>query len=113
MTNSRTRSVSYKPRYTQMEAYDLLPPIVQRALQEGPQEWDTGHFLRRFRKCAKTMGDEPAAIFIARIIWDTHRREVREGYCWRERRPGQKWSDVPPSPHVEAQATMAAIWSRP
>ena len=113
MGNSRTRRISYKPRYTQMEAYDMLPQIIQRALQEGPQEWDTGYFLRQFRKSTKVVGEERAAVAIARRIWDTHRLEVKNGHCWRERKPGQKWDSVPLSPHVEAQATMAAVWSKP
>lgn len=114
MGNSRTRRISYKPRYTQMQAYDMLPQIVQRALQEGPQEWDTGYFLRQFRKAIKDgWTEERAAQFVARNVWHAHRREIRDGHCWRERKPGQKWSDVPPSPHVEARATMAAVWSKP
>ena len=113
MGNSRKRRINYKPRYTQMEAYDMLPQIVQRALQEGPQQWDTTWALRQFRKCLKTMGDERAANFVARQLWDAHRREIRNGHCWRDRKPGQKWDSVPLSPHVEAQATMAAVWSKP
>jgi len=91
----------------------MLPQVIQRALQEGPQQWCANWCLNRYRKEAKRYGQERAALYVARVIWDAHRREVRDGHCWRTRKPGQKWSDIPPSPHVEAKATMAAIHSRP
>lgn len=107
MGNSRTRSVNYKPRYTQMEAYDMLPKKVRDAMKEGPSEWDTGFFLREYRKLLKEgYTEEHAEDYVARYVWRTHNREVAEGKPWRPRKPGQRWRDVPPSPHNMAKATM-------
>lgn len=108
MSNSRTRRISYKPRFTQMEAFDMLGPETRAALREGPQEWDTGSILRRRDKLVKSSRCtlEAADKLIAKEVWRWHREEVREGYPWRERKPGQRWCDVPPSPHNQADATL-------
>jgi len=108
MSNSRTQSINYKPRYTQMQAFDLLGPVTRAALREGPQEWDTGWLLRRFNKLVKSSRYtlETADKLVAKEVWRAHRQEVREGKPWRDRKPGQRWSDVPPSPHNQADATM-------
>lgn len=107
MGNSRTRAISYTPKYTQMEAYDLCPPLVQQALQEGAQEWDTGFVLRAYKKEAKLSNPQAAERLIAGRVWYWHKREIKEGHCWRKRAVGQKWSTVPQSPHNQANATMA------
>ena len=114
MDNSRTRKISYTPRYTQMEAYDLCGPLAQQAMREGPQQWDAGAVLRYFRKLLKN-GFSPSAADrnAARWIWDCHHQEVNEGYPYRSRRPGQRWSDVPPSPHNAAYATMLCYHKMP
>lgn len=106
-TNSRTRSISYKPRYTQMEAYDLLPPVVRDALKEGPQEWDTGWLLREYKSQLKKFGPKTAGRNVARIVHEATANEIAEGKPWRDRKPGQRWRDVPQSPHNQAGAAMA------
>ena len=107
MANSRTRVIRYTPKYTQMEAYDLCPPLIQQALQEGAQEWDTGAVLRAYKKEAKLSNPQTAEKLIANRVWYWHKLEIKNGYCWRTRAVGQKWSTVPQSPHNQANATMA------
>ena len=107
MSNSRTRRINYKPRMTQMEAYDALPLDIKRALQIGPQQWDSYTILRMYRARLKDGFDEGYSIRqTVRDIMRWHRHEVQEGKPWRPRKVGQKWSDVPPSPHVIAEAKM-------
>ena len=107
MSNSRTRRINYKPRMTQMEAYDALPLDIKRALQIGPQQWDTYAILRMYRARLKDGFDEGYAIRqTVRDVMRWHRHEVQEGKPWRPRKVGQKWSDVPLSPHVIAGAIM-------
>src|SRR6185312_3629280 len=50
MANSRTRSINYKPRMTQMEAFDKLAPEVRDFLRATLTEWDTTSILRFQRK---------------------------------------------------------------
>ncbi len=50
MGNSPTRSISYTPRMTQYEAYDLLPPQVQHALQEAVTAFDAYATYRAVKK---------------------------------------------------------------
>ena len=108
MSNSRTQSINYKPRYTQMQAFDLLGPVTRAALREGPQQWDTLWLLRLRNELVKSnyCTLETADKLVAREVWRAHRQEVREGKPWRDRKPGQRWADVPPSPHNQADATM-------
>jgi hypothetical protein len=106
MSNSRTTYVNYKPRYTQMEAYDLLPEEIRDALKEGPQEWDTGSVLRRYQKSLKTKKPSKAKKEVIASLVNAHEDEIVKGLPWRPRKPGQKWEDIPPSPHVQAKATM-------
>ena len=106
MGNGRTRSVNYKPRYTQMEAFDMLPKPIREALWEGAQKWDCGAILRKYKKYAKERGEAYAVSKVVNTINRWHADEIREGKCWRERRVGQRWDDVPKSPHVQAEATM-------
>lgn len=106
MANGRRRAVNYKPRYTSMEAYDLLPDAIRDALKEGPQPWGTNSILRRFKAYSKKMGEEWAVKKILRSIRAWHEIEIEEGKCWRNRRVGQKWDDTPLSPHMQANATM-------
>lgn len=111
MSNSRTRTINYQPRYTQMEAYDLLPSEIRKALMEGPQEWDTGAVLRYYRKLVKTQGDKQAIEEMVLIIWRWHREEVRDGKPWRQTKPHGRYKHLPPSPHVQAGATMLAAYA--
>jgi len=106
MTNTRTKSVYYKPRYTQMEAFDMLPKPIREVLWEGAQEWDCGAILRKYKKFAKEFSEEYAISKMVDIIERWHSYEIREGKCWRNRLPGQRWNEVANSPHVQAKATM-------
>lgn len=106
MSNSRTQRVNYTPRMTQVEAYDALPLDIKRVMQIGPQEWDTYYVLRAYKKQLKTWPEGRAAANVIRMVHKWHRNEVRDGKPWRPRKPGQKWSDVPPSPHVLAGGAM-------
>lgn len=107
MANSRTRKIYYKPRMTQMEAYDELPLPIKRAMQIGPQQWDSYAILRYYRKRLKDGFDEDTAVkWTVMDIHRWHRQEVQAGKPWRERKVGQKWDDVPLSPHVLAECKM-------
>ena len=102
-----TRRINYKPRMTQMEAYDALPLDIKRALQIGPQQWDTYAILRMYRARLKDGFDEGYAVRqTVRDVMRWHRQEVQEGKPWRPRKVGQRWADVPLSPHVIAEAKM-------
>lgn len=50
MANSARRRISYKPRYTDWEAYELLPPTLRKALQETVTEWSSSWVLRYWKK---------------------------------------------------------------
>lgn len=110
MTNSRTRSISYTPRYTQMEAFDLLPRDARDALKQGPQEWDTAFLLRAYRKWEKAHGPDRATRLTVNRINAAHEQEIANGRkTWCDRKPGQPWASVPDSPHNRAKATMQGI----
>lgn len=109
MSNGRTKRVNYKPRYTPMQAYDLLPSLIQKALQEGPQQWDTGTVLRYHRKLLKQHTERQAVGIVVRWLLDAHTREIEEGRPWREMEKGRHWRKAGPSPHVSAGASMQ--WS--
>ena len=107
MSNCRTRRINYKPRMSQMDAYDALPVEIKRACQIGPQQWDTYKILRDYRARLKDGFDQDTAIKLTVYqVMAWHRSEIREGRPWRSRKVGQRLSDVPPSPHVIAQAKM-------
>ena len=106
MGNGRTRNINYKPRYTQMEAFDMLPKPIREVLWEGAQKWDCNWILRQYKKYEKEGGIEYAIKRSVERINRSHQKEIEEGKCWRERRVGQRWDDVPKSPHVQAEATM-------
>ena len=102
MHNGRTRKLNYKPRYTQAEAFDLLPPMVRAACREGPQEWDTALFLRRYRKVIREgVPPEVAEEALALLVWSLHEAEVRRALPWRK-------AGFPPgdSPHLSAGSTL-------
>ena len=58
MGNSPTRSINYKPRMTDAQAYEKLPLTLKRALQEGIIAWGSYAVLRYFEKngLVKTIG---------------------------------------------------------
>ncbi len=101
MKNGRTRKINYKPRYTQMEAYDLLPVEVRRALQEGAQQWNTNSTLRYFRKLKKQMGEYAATDEVVKWLWRAHHEEVGNPKAW-----GKE------CPHVMANATLCVSYSK-
>ena len=108
MSNSRTRKINYKPRYTQMEAFDLLPALIRAALREGPQEWDTAALLREYRRRIKDGYHTPesAEREMARAVWAYHQQDIRAALPWQDKlKPGQRrnWKA---SPHIAAKATM-------
>lgn len=101
-SNGRTRTVRYKPRYTQMQAYDLLPPTIRAALREGAQEWDCNSILREYRRLAKFNSPVAAANMLAAAIQKQHAIEIEQAKDWKfcAKLIGA------PSPHIGAQATM-------
>lgn len=106
MGNSRTRKVNYKPRYTNMEAYDLCPKEIRNALKEGPQGWSAAWCLRRLKKLEKEYHRKYAIKLVVADVWRGTNKEIAEGKPWRNRKPGQRWGDVAPSPHNLAKATL-------
>ena len=106
MSNSRTTAINYKPRMTELEAYDALPLALKRALQVGPQQWDSYFIYREYKRQLKTWAETRAVNTVIKMIEDWHSEEVQEGYPWRSRKVGQRWADVPLSPHVIAGAKM-------
>lgn len=50
MSNSRKRTINYKPRMTDFEAYDLLPPKIQHALQASLVSYDAYYIYREVEK---------------------------------------------------------------
>jgi len=72
MGNSPTRSINYKPRMTDAEAYEKLPLTLKRALQEAVISWSSYWILREFE-----------AKGLAKAIDAIHRgdeAEMRKGY---------------------------------
>ena len=49
-SNSRSRTINYTPRMTQMEAFDLLAPRVREFLRGTVTEWDTLSILKFQKK---------------------------------------------------------------
>ena len=106
MGNSPGKVIYYKPRFTQMEAYDMMPPKMRDALKVGVCEWDTVWLLNRYNKLAKQHGTFRAEDMIVKEIFGWHKSNIAKGAPWRERKPGQRWKDVPQSPHNLAKATF-------
>jgi len=50
MSNSQKRTVNYKPRMTDNEAYEQLGPRMRKALQEAAFAWSSYWVLRQVRK---------------------------------------------------------------
>jgi hypothetical protein len=50
MGNSSTRTISYRPRLTQEEAFDLLPPELRSVYRSLVTEFDTASILRFYQK---------------------------------------------------------------
>lgn len=88
MGNSRTVSVNYKPRMTDLEAYDLLWPNVRQALATCPFEYGALWALNSQRK----YGERETI----RIIKDGAAKETRKGFMTTGKGIGVKrqWSGV-------------------
>ena len=50
MANSRRVKIRYTPRMSEYEAYEKLPPTLQRALQEAVSEWSSYWALTSFEQ---------------------------------------------------------------
>lgn len=50
MSNSGRRTVHYRPRFTDDEAYELCPPEVRKALNDSVNDWSASGALRHSRK---------------------------------------------------------------
>jgi len=50
MGNSPSRTINYKPRMTDAEAYEKLPLTLKRCLQEAVIEWSSYWILQEFEK---------------------------------------------------------------
>jgi len=50
MGNSPSRTINYKPRMTDAEAYEKLPLTLKRCLQEAVIEWSSYWVLQEFEK---------------------------------------------------------------
>ena len=50
MANYHTRTVKYKPKMTDWEAYELLGPKIRKAIQDSLQPWSAYWCLRMVRK---------------------------------------------------------------
>jgi hypothetical protein len=93
------------------DAYDSLPPLTRRALQEGPQQWCDIEVANRIKKMFKdhpTLTMQSVDRFMAKIISSWHLEEIAEANPWQPpRKPFERKSRYPaPSPHILAEATM-------
>ena len=59
MANSARRTLRYKPRVSEQEAYERLPLTLKRAMQEAVTEWCSRYILQYFEKhgLAKTIDE--------------------------------------------------------
>jgi hypothetical protein len=100
MSNSRTRSINYTPRLTQLEAYDLLPVELKRINQIGAQQWDTAFVYRKYKSALNKGVDECVVVKdLVKLLMHWHTLECANGYPWRTRKVGQRWADAEQSPH--------------
>jgi len=109
MSNAQGRTIYYKPRISEMDAYDMLPESIRTELQNSVTSWDSYAVLRMFKKLCKTSGPKTAARLMCTAIVDWNRQEIRDGkktWCKHLRKPGMRWSAVQDSPHNIAYATF-------
>jgi hypothetical protein len=50
MANSARRTIRYKPRMSEAEAYEALPLTLKRALQEAVTEWSSYWIYQNFER---------------------------------------------------------------
>ena len=106
MSNSEIRTVRYNPRMTDMEAYDLLPQELRDALKEGPAAWCALSVLNDYTKLRKEWSVSASIRMAHATIMGWHRYEIKDGQPWRQSKPRARYRHLPPSPHVQAEATM-------
>ena len=108
--NGRTRRTRQKPN-ARWDAYDNLPPLTRRALQEGPQQWcdiAVKKYLKEIRTLHRKLGPEQIDAFMAARINHWHMEDIAEAHAWQPaRKPFERKPRHPvPSPHIAADATM-------
>ena len=108
--NGRVRRTRHKPN-TRWDAYDSLPPLTRRALQEGPQQWcdiAVKKYLKEMRTLHRKLNPEQIDAFMAARINRWHMADIAEAHAWQPaRKPFERKSPYPvPSPHILAEATM-------
>lgn len=88
-----------------LEAFDMLSPAIRRVMWEGPQPWGAYAVFRYWQKLRKTKTPSHAENLTIAWLEDANRREIlNAGRIWEvKRKVGAK---PPPSPHVQARATM-------
>jgi len=108
--NGRVRRTRHKPN-ARWDAYDNLPPLTRRALQEGPQQWcdiAIKKNIKEFRSSHPELSMEKIDAFMAARITRWHLEDIAEAHAWQPpRKPFERKSRYPvPSPHILAEATM-------
>jgi hypothetical protein len=108
--NGRTRRTRQKPN-ARWDAYDNLPPLTRRALQEGPQQWcdiAVKKYLREMQTLHRKLGPKQIDAFMAARITRWHMEDIAEAHAWQPaRKPFERKPRHPvPSPHIAADATM-------
>lgn len=78
MSNHRTRTVNYTPRYTYWQPLALLPPELRLALNDAWFSWDAGWALREYRKAASRLGHAQAVSLVQRALVAGDQHEARK-----------------------------------
>ena len=85
MANSPRRTISYKPKMTSFEAYDLLPPQVQHAMQTCVISFDAYSIYRIVQKHGIRKALESLAhgndYYAKRTFAPARGVKGRKGYC--------------------------------
>lgn len=82
MGNGRTRTVSYTPRMTDLEAYELLWPAVREALATCPFDYSALWALNQQEKLGQRR--------LIEAIRDGAESEARKGFVTGPKKIGQK-----------------------
>lgn len=85
------------------EIYDVLPPPIRAALQEGPVVWNAAIISARYRRWKRQIGDAEAIDRAVSMIGGWHSQEILAARPWQP--PGHGRRPLP-SPHILARATM-------
>jgi hypothetical protein len=108
--NGRTRRTRHKPN-ARWDAYDNLPPLTRRALQEGPQQWCdivVAKRIKQLRKQHPLLSMRSIDNIAARMVEGWHMEDIAEAHVWQPaRKPFERKPRHPvQSPHIAADATM-------